>query len=98
MAVIGENYRKIDCCSCCGLVEAIYDYDEAPKYFCNRDKSIRPRSGSVGMDEFDCDSESEEDNMYEKWEEWKEDRDVDAGCICDSFQRSRSNPTEKDLI
>lgn len=78
-----NSYTTCKSCSNCRHIEIIREYDSRPHYYCNIDESIRPKSGSVCMDECDMDNF---DDILDIFEEWTVGRYVEGNGTCDKWE------------
>ena len=85
-----KNYIVQDGCHNCKKVFKRYDYEQLNEYFCTINAPLRPLCMSVAMDESpDYDRDSEFDNIYYKWDKWKENREVRSWGKCDLWEKSK---------
>ena len=86
-----QTYVFQDGCQTCRHVFVYTDYDEGPFFYCTFDAPPRPPCMSVGMGEDIWDGTPYSDERYEEtygvWYKWAEEREVNPGAICDSFER-----------
>ena len=71
----------------------MFNYDEAPTYYCTVGALPRPMCGSVAMGEQFREQgdpprgspDDPFDSRLEAWEEWSNGRKVGGSCVCNSF-------------
>jgi len=85
MSKLPDTYKKQSSCVDCKLCFKVFNYVDNPQYFCTYEAGPRPLCGSPLMKE----QWPYEDDAFgiamDKWEEWSDERSVDARGICDLF-------------
>ena len=85
----GKGFKQQDSCFNCKHCLFIHEFEESSSLFCHIDKSERPPSGSVAMDEQRKSYEKPEfQEFQDKWDEWYIPRAVNSSSICEEWQKS----------